>query len=173
VILGAAGTATAAALEMLAQAPQGLLSASQPAILDNERLRIVCLLGALGGGVLNLGLFPAAQPGIRPMAWRYTSSVLCGVVLTPIIVHWFGIYPNFDNLAAVSFLMAIIGVGLIFKAVPSISNLILNKLGIATAPDGCAPVPPAPMPVNPPPDTLKAQQTPTPTIGVVTQPKQP
>lgn len=131
VILAAASGAVASIVHLLAELPVEAFNG--PAILDNERLRSVCVLGAIGGAILNLGIYPSPKPGIGPMAWKFTASVLCGVVLTPMMVRWTGVTPNFDTLAFTSFMMAISGVGLVVKLIPAVQRLIFSKLGLSNS----------------------------------------
>ena len=150
-LLGATSALVASIMSFLAEVPVEAFSG--PAILDNERLRVVCLIGAIGGAILNLGIYPSKLPGIRPLVWKFTASVMCGVVFTPMVVHWTGVTANFDTLAFTSFIMAISGVGIVVKLIPAIQRFIFSKLGISTADPEIGPqgvLPPGPAPVNPP-----------------------
>jgi hypothetical protein len=103
------------------------------AIFDDEHLRLISLVGALGGAVVNLWLFDSPL-GVKFMARKVSCSTITGVICTPIAVHWLGIVPNVDNLLAVSFLMAIVSVGLLRSLLPVWTRLVSAKLGVP-APD--------------------------------------
>jgi len=128
VICASTAAAIAAIVADISEMPVAAFSG--PAILDNERLRLICIVGALGGAVLNLGLYDSPQPGIRPMAWKVFGSCITGVIFTPVAVHWMNVTPNTDNLLAVSFLTAIVSVGLLRKVLPALSWAIGAKLGV-------------------------------------------
>jgi hypothetical protein len=104
-----------------------------PAIYDDERLRLICIVGALGGAVFNLGLYSEPKPGIRPMAWKVFCSAMAGVAFTPIAIHWLGVVPNIDNLLAASFVMAIVSVGALKMVVPAWTRFLGTKLGADSA----------------------------------------
>jgi hypothetical protein len=182
VILTSIGTAIAAAGTSLAQIPVSAFDG--PAIYDNDRLRVICIIGALGGAVLNLGLYPSKEPGIRPMVWKVTGSAVSGVVFTPVAIHWLGITPNIDNLLAVSFVMAIVSVGLLRKAIPVWMWVLGNKLGLdGNGGANGSDAPPMasgsssqtnnqPPPATPAaPSTLTIQSTPQPQPTQTTQPQ--
>lgn len=150
VIVTAVGTALAAIAAFLADIPAAGGFSGQ-AIYDDERFRLICIAGALGGALVNLWLWPSSTPGIVPMARQVSCSSFTGVVATPIVVHWIGLTPNTDNLLATSFIMAVVSVGVLKAAAPVWQRMILSKLGINPNSDTaqCAP-PPPPVPVNPP-----------------------
>lgn len=151
IILTACGSAFAAIAAFIADIPASNGFSGQ-AIYDDERFRLICIAGALGGALVNLWLWPSPTPGIVPMARQVSCSSFTGVVATPIVVHWIGLTPNTDNLLATSFIMAVVSVGVLKAAAPVWQRMILSKLGINSSDVSpkCVP-PPAATPVNPPP----------------------
>lgn len=141
------GAVVAAVAADLSQVP--VQAFSGPAIFDDERYRLICIVGALGGALLNLGLYSSPTPGIRPMAWKVFCSTITGVVVTPMVIHWVNIVPNVDNLLFFSFFMALISVGVVRGVAPLWTRFFVQKL---------APVDPAVAPTpfpQPPPTTTK------------------
>ncbi len=130
---------------------------SGPAIFDDERYRLICIVGALGGALLNLGLYSSPTPGIRPMAWKVFCSTITGVVVTPMVIHWTNIVPNVDNLLFFSFFMALISVGVVRGVAPLWTRFFVQKLG-PTESTSCPP--PAVTPTPQPPDKARQPQTP-------------
>lgn len=149
------GTSLAAALSAAVAALSDLPAPdifAGPAILDDERFRLYCLIGAVLGAVVNLGLY-GSNPlkGIQPVAWKIFGSVATGIVFTPIAMKWRGVPANIDTLLAVSFCLSIVGVGSLRMLITGWNKWIAAKLGLSSHPPVCLPPPPAATPVHPPP----------------------
>lgn len=156
------GAMIAAVIGVLADVP---LSAFQgPAILDDEHARLICIVGALGGALLNLwldGKPGMPPPGIREMAGKVFASGFTGVAITPFVVRYFGMTANTDTLLLVSLLCAIGGVGLLRTLIPLYQKFVGSKLGIpAQDVQVISDPPPLATPVNPPPVVTKAPTLP-------------
>lgn len=128
--LGAAISAIFASVTLLAEIsppPSGaiLVTPEVIEILAHATLRLYCLLGALGGGVLAVLLTGGA--GFREMAGKWTVGVLSGLLFTPWIIKVFSIYPSPDYIVAASGAVALLAWGCLHKLLPVLERLVIGR----------------------------------------------
>jgi hypothetical protein len=130
-ILLLAGTAAAADLLMVSQVPSNVSPAVQEAIknavsiLDDGRLRIACILGSCGGGIVSSIFFPFGTAKL--FASRIIGSIICGVMFSPKILSWFSWDTTTDNVICMSGMVALLSWTVIQFFMPLIPPM-LGKL---------------------------------------------
>lgn len=121
-------TALASAL-LAAAAAAGLdahAAASTVNIIDDQKLRIICIIGALGGSVLSIVLFPVGNH--RQLAGKLFGSSIAGIIGTPMLMRWFAIEPQTDPLLFVSCVVALLSWSILQIAVPFLNQLAAKWL---------------------------------------------
>lgn len=107
---------------MLAELPKAEVDAIV-SVLDDNRLRMFSLVGALGGAVISICLFPL-KGGLKAMAARLTVSVISGTFFAPVFVFapalidmssWVSVT---DRTLALSGLVALFSWGVLQEIVP-------------------------------------------------------
>lgn len=99
----------------------------QIGILDDERIRLVAVIGAVSGGILTASVFaPPVQNG-KQFSIKVFTSALAGIFLTPLVIHKLNLPITFDYVAPTAFLVAVVGVGVIKAGVPLFQKFVLSK----------------------------------------------
>lgn len=130
-LLGA--TAASASLLMVGQASPGISPEVQEAIkhavsvLDDGRLRIACLLGAFGGGVLSTLLFPLGRP--KEYASKIFGSTIAGILLSPKMLVWCSWELNLDNVVCMSGIVALLSWTTLQLGLPVVSRGLSKLAG--------------------------------------------
>jgi hypothetical protein len=91
-------------------------------VMDDARLRLVCICGSLGGALLSVLLFPL--PRTKPLIAKLFASGLAGMMFSPMIVRWDGLTLDTDTMLFVSGMVALLSYSMLQMAVP-----LLNKGG--------------------------------------------
>lgn len=129
--LAAGGIATIAAA-VAALMPNAVVdTASGPVsvvIMDDEKMRLVCIIGAIGGGVLTTLLSSEKEPSARGLIARVLISTGSGIMFTPAVFHWMNWQANTDSLLTVSAITAMVSVGVLKTVLPLWQKFIANKL---------------------------------------------
>lgn len=99
-----------------------------PLIIDNEKMRLICVIGAIGGGLLSAILFSPPKTSGKGFAMKVFSSSLAGILFTPGVIHWLGWRPNVDVLLAVSAAFAMVSVGALKVAIPLWERIAAKKI---------------------------------------------
>lgn len=125
----------AAAVGILPELQTTLVDATGPIILDDGKMRIVCVIGAVGGSLLTaLILTPPRANGIQ-FARKVVASQISGVLFTPVIFHWFGWVPTVDNLIAIAAVVSMLSVGVIRLVVPLYTKTVAKWFGVEVGDD--------------------------------------
>lgn len=119
----------AAAVGMFAAAAAAVLPSPDPtaalSVMDDERLRLICIAGSLGGAVLSVGLFKLHH--VRDMAVKLVCSSFSGVLFAPMVLRWLGWSRDLDAVLAVSGMTALLSWTVLQMAVPAITRAAARK----------------------------------------------
>lgn len=85
-------------------------------LFDDERLRLVCLSGSIGGAIVSVGLFRPRNT--QELAWKLTCSGLSGMMFSPMIMRYIGWPLEADHVLAASGSVALLSWGVLQMAVP-------------------------------------------------------
>lgn len=102
-------------------------------IMDDGRLRTVCIIGSMGGGILSVLLYPLGTP--KELAGKIVGSAMAGMMFAPTIIQWIGWQPTTDHVLGISGAVALISWSGLQVAIPLVVNWIRSKLSPAPAPN--------------------------------------
>jgi len=124
-----------AALGMFAAAGAAAIPPLPPeaagaAVMDDTRLRLICVAGSLGGAVLSVALFRLRTP--REMAGKLVSSSVAGILFAPMLIRWLGWARDVDAVLAVSGVTALMSWTVLQSIVPMLAGSITKRVQIAT-----------------------------------------
>ena len=99
-------------------------------IIDDSKLRLICVAGSLGGAILSVGFFPPERNGnvIRGVALKLSCSSISGVMFTPAIMRWFNIEFQTDIVLACSGTVSLLSWSVLQMAVPLITRIIRGRI---------------------------------------------
>jgi hypothetical protein len=120
----------AAAVGMFAAAAAAVLPTPDPAaavsVMDDARLRLICVAGSLGGAVLSVALFKLGN--VRDMAVKLASSSISGILFAPMALRWLGWTRDLDAVLAVSGMTALLSWTVLQMAVPALARAAAKRL---------------------------------------------
>src|SRR5688572_27365900 len=93
-------SALTAALSEVSETAQEVIEAMNINVMDDARLRLVCIAGSLGGALLSVLLFPL--PRTKPLIAKLFASGLAGLMFSPLLVRWAGLTRDTDTMLFVS-----------------------------------------------------------------------
>lgn len=97
-------------------------------IMDDEKMRLICIVGAIGGGVITTLLSAEKDTSLRALITRIVISTGCGIMFTPWFFWWQGWVPNTDKLLAASGMVSLLAVGVLKTVLPLWQNYVVKKL---------------------------------------------
>ena len=119
----------AAGLGIISAAAAALLpdpsTASALSIVDDNRLRLICVAGSLGGAVMSVMLFQVKTN--RELAAKITTSALAGIMFAPMILRYLKWADLTDAILAVSAIVALLSWTVLQSIVPMAANLLKRK----------------------------------------------
>ena len=119
----------AAGLGIISAAAAALLpdpsTASALSIVDDNRLRLICVAGSLGGAVMSVMLFQVKTN--RELAAKITTSALAGIMFAPMILRYLKLADLTDAILAVSAIVALLSWTVLQSIVPMAANLLKRK----------------------------------------------
>ncbi len=127
------GAAASSSLLMVSEVPATVSPAVQDAIkhavsvMDDGRLRIACLLGSLGGGILSTLLFPLGRP--KEYAGKILGSSITGLIFSPKLMEWLHWDADLTNVVAMSGIVSLLSWSVLQPLVPLLGNLITKWVG--------------------------------------------
>lgn len=119
---------------MIAAATAAALPAPDPqavaTVMDDARMRLICVAGSLGGAVLSVCLFKLGN--VRDMSVKLVSSSFSGILFAPMVLRWVGWNRDVDAVLAVSGLTALMSWTVLQKAVPALTKAATKRLDSGT-----------------------------------------
>jgi hypothetical protein len=119
----------AAGIGIISAAAAALLpdpsTASALSIVDDNRLRLICVAGSLGGAVMSVMLFQVKTN--RELAAKLTTSALAGIMFAPMILRYLKWADLTDAILAVSATVAMLSWTVLQSIVPMAANLLKRK----------------------------------------------
>jgi len=100
-------------------------SASAFSLVDDNRLRLICVAGSLGGAVMSIMLFQVKTN--RELAAKLTTSALAGIMFAPMILRYLKWADLTDAILAVSAIVALLSWTVLQSIVPMAANLLKRK----------------------------------------------
>jgi hypothetical protein len=113
-----AGGAIASMSAALAALLDNVTTNAHSGVLDDERMRLVCVIGAIGGAVISALIFTPPKATGRQFAIKIAASSLAGIFFTPAIIYKFGMEITFDVVAPSAAAVALVSVGALRVLVP-------------------------------------------------------
>lgn len=124
-IILAAGLGIISALTAAAALLPDPSSASAFSLVDDNRLRLICVAGSLGGAVMSVMLFQVKTN--RELAAKITTSALAGIMFAPMILRYLKWADLTDAILAVSAIVALLSWTVLQSIVPMAANLLKRK----------------------------------------------
>lgn len=122
------------AVTEVSKAAQEVIKAMDVNVMDDARLRLVCLAGSIGGALVSVLLFQL--PKIKALVAKLVVSGLSGMMFTPILVRHLGLTLDTDTLIASSGLVALLSYSVLQAIVPVLQKAAEKWLGMKVgAPD--------------------------------------
>lgn len=104
-------------------------------VMDDTKLRMVCVCGSIGGALLSVGLFPSRRP--RLMVIKFFCSAISGIMFAPWLGSKFGIPAATDAMLGWSGLVALCSYTVIQRVVvPLVEKASRRWLGIELGVNG-------------------------------------
>lgn len=108
---------------------------AETALLDDARLRLICLAGSIGGAWLAIHILPEnANVSGRAQALKMFTSTVVGFMYAPWCIYYFGIEQNVDKIVAVAGLVAFLGVSVLkilaSDAIRAVTKWFREKAGL-------------------------------------------
>lgn len=110
-------------------------------IMDDSRLRLICIAGSLGGAVVSVMLFTVTSH--KELARKMTVSCISGIVFSPVIMRYVSLDPTTDYVLLCSAVTAMLSWTLLQTVIPMVTQKIVTKIGGVPPPAPPAPPPPA------------------------------
>ena len=124
-IILAAGLGIISAISAAAALLPDPSSASAFSLVDDNRLRLICVAGSLGGAVMSVMLFQVKTN--RELAAKLTTSALAGIMFAPMILRYLKWADLTDAILAVSATVAMLSWTVLQSIVPMAANLLKRK----------------------------------------------
>lgn len=102
-------------------------------IIDDSKLRLICIAGSLGGAILSVGLMPpppaqSERAFIRRLALRISCASIAGVLFSPMLMRWLHIEPQTDAVLAVSGIVSLASWSVLPLVVAILTKMAGKKL---------------------------------------------
>lgn len=115
-------SAVASILACLAASVPDLSTLTGHTILNDAQMRFACIIGALGGAILNVAIFPPRVATRHAIAIKFVASGLSGMIFAPLAIRWLRLTPDFDIVIFISAAVALVAIRLIRLAIPLIEK---------------------------------------------------
>jgi len=128
----------AATVGMFAAAAAAVMPTPDPdpagaiGIMDDARMRLICVAGSLGGAVLSVCIFKITH--VRDLSVKLVSSSFSGILFAPMVLRWLNWGRDVDAVLAVSAATALVSWSLLQAAVPLLTRAATQRIKDATTP---------------------------------------
>lgn len=125
-------------LSIVIAAGLGIISAAAAALLpdpttttalslvDDNRLRLICVAGSLGGAVMSVMLFQVKTN--RELAAKLTTSALAGIMFSPMLLRYLRWADLTDAILATSATVALLSWSILQTAIPIATAIARRKV---------------------------------------------
>lgn len=113
---------------VVASVAAGFGTGAEVALLDDSKMRLICISGALFGSLLSILIFPPNGGTARAFLIKLMASSIAGVIFTPVFFHWLPLPRNTDWVLLASATTALLAVGVIKIAVPKAERLVGSRI---------------------------------------------
>jgi hypothetical protein len=127
-LLAACLTAAAGALGEISDAAKDVMRAVHMNVMDDASLRLVCIMGSIGGALISVLLYPL--PRTKELIAKLVVSVIAGVMFTPMVVRWLNLSRDTDTLLFASCAVALLGYTSLQIIVPLAHKWVGGWLGV-------------------------------------------
>ena len=97
-------------------------------IMDDQRLRALCLIGSCLGAFLSVGLLPKVQDEFKQYAVKFGGAATVGILATPLVIRYLQLAPDSDWVLGVSGLVAMLSTVTLHKLIPFYEAWLDKKL---------------------------------------------
>jgi hypothetical protein len=126
----------AATVGMFAAAAAAVMPTPDPttvaSVMDDARMRLICVAGSLGGAVLSVCLFKLSN--VRDLSVKLVSSSFSGILFAPLVLRWLGWGRDVDAVLAISGATALVSWSLLQAAVPLLTRAATQRIKDAATP---------------------------------------
>jgi hypothetical protein len=98
-------------------------------IMDDARMRLVCLAGSIGGALLAVGVFWKEGQKVRPLIIKLFCSVLVGVLFAPYLARKSGVSLDTDSLLFISGIVGVSGLSTLQLILPFLPEIWAKTFG--------------------------------------------
>jgi FtsH-binding integral membrane protein len=95
-------------------------------LVDDNRLRLICVAGSLGGAVMSVMLFQVKTN--RELAAKLTTSALAGIMFSPMLLRYLRWADLTDAILATSAIVALLSWTVLQSAVPILAGIAKRKV---------------------------------------------
>lgn len=108
--------------------PDPAAAAAGIVIMDDTRLRLICIAGSLGGAVVSVMLFSVTTH--KELARKLTVSSLSGVIFSPVIMRYIAVPASTDYVLVISAVTALLSWSALQTVVPMAIERFITWLGV-------------------------------------------
>lgn len=113
---------------LAATIPDPATAATGIVIMDDTRLRLICMAGSLGGAVMSVMLFTVTTH--KELARKLTLSSLSGLIFSPVIMRYLAVPVSTDYVLVVSAVTALLSWTSLQTVVPMAIGRLVAWLGV-------------------------------------------
>lgn len=95
-------------------------------LVDDNRLRLICVAGSLGGAVMSVMLFQVKTN--RELAAKLTTSALAGIIFSPMLLRYLRWADLTDAILATSATVALLSWSILQTAIPIATAIARRKV---------------------------------------------
>lgn len=97
-------------------------------VLQDSFLSLVCLSGAIGGGIMSIAFFREDQDSRSVTAWKFIGSSFAGAYFTPGFLHYLGWNLTSDVVLTSSAVIGLVSWSVLRKIIPILPKLFAKRV---------------------------------------------